>query len=120
MNTLTNTTIFVYKGTAFPVVIDNLKLDDILTNSNLMIKKGLENNLSIKQQINIYVEQLDIIENELFKQGPIKTDDDLKNIEKNLNKNTNEINAMWMLNISALIKMKHLKDDNMNGFITIK
>ena len=113
MNTLTNTTLFFYKGTTFPIIHNNLNFDDIYNQSNLMIKKGLEANYSIKEQINIYVEQLDVIENELFLNN-------FKNMSCKLNKSEDGINAMWMLNITALIKMKHLKDDEMNGFVTIK
>ena len=113
MNTLTNTTLFFYKGTTFPIIHNDLNFDNIYNTSNLMIKKGLEANYSIKQQINIYVEQLDKIENELVLNN-------FKNISSKLNMNENEISTMWMLNITALIKMKHLKDDEMNGFVTIK
>ena len=78
---------------------------------------GLKHGVSLKQQKKDYKEQLDTMEGLLFKYSKHNTTEvGLKKMSKELNLPLNVIYTFWVNNISALLKMKVIKNDNMNGW----
>jgi hypothetical protein len=104
-----------YKGTPCPMGISSQeKVNEIKENAEEMIKLGLKNGVSIKTQINDYLSQLDYMEQKLC-------DSEKKEGKGVYNQNTlNEKElTLWWLNVFALIRLKKLKSDDMNGLSVI-
>ena len=112
-----NTTYF-YKGTCFPLCIKNITIKDVLKNSKDMLKMGLITNVSLEEQAQDYFKQLDIIENALFKYCNPSSKKGLKKVCNILNKSDIELFTLWSLNICALLHLKKLNDDDLNGYYT--
>jgi hypothetical protein len=114
---------FFYKGTAHPQVIDAPDVEEsFMTQANEMIILGMRQGVSMKQQKTDYIEQLDIMEQALFKAAngkPLNKKTILKAAAA-VGQTADEFYCLWCLNICALIKMKVLKDDNENGIVRIE
>jgi hypothetical protein len=109
------TALMYYKGTPCPQSIHSQEaVNQIKENAEDMIKLGLKNGVSIKTQINDYLSQLDYMEQKLV-------DSQKKGGNGMYNPNTlNEKElCIWWLNVFALIRLKKLKSDNMNGLSII-
>jgi hypothetical protein len=95
-----------YKGTPMDVLCNFDTIEEWNNFRKMLescITSGLKNGVSLKEQEKDYLEQLDII-------------------EINCNRGhtpTEEEQMTYCMNIACLIKMKKLKDDNMNGFVVI-
>ena len=117
-----------YKGTAFPLGIigKNICKDLFMKTANIMIVAGLQNGHSIEEQKVHYKKQLDKMESELCKLSGGKrlnnkqTKSVIDTLSKRMNMSIDAISTLWYLNVSALLKLKVIEDDNMNGFITMK
>ena len=94
-----------YKGTACPMVFysENV-VKQITENANEMIKLGLKHGVRLPEQINDYIEQLNIMENMLFQADK----------KKACPLNEYELTMYW-LNVLALTKLKVIANDDMNG-----
>lgn len=93
-----------YKGSCLGILCNSFlytNLDDL---TRKMINNGINQNITIKQQIQTYVEQLEIIKTNMIQKYPLTKDEE----------------SLWFLNIYALINLKILKNDDMNGFLLIK
>ena len=122
MNT-NNTTFYFYKGTCFPMHMQGDDGTETTETANEMIKNGLLMGLTLKSQIIIYKEQLDIIENCLIKHRQIFNKNQKKGkqlIEKQLEQDWDEIYHLWLLNICALLKLKAIPNDEQNGLLIMK
>ncbi len=122
---MTTQTRFFYKGTQFPIaLVGENTAQEIIKNANEMIIMGLRMNISLEEQKKDYKEQLDMIEQKLFDIGSTQNKSKIKkgltNIAKYLNSTIDDIHSMWMLNVCALLKMKVIENDNMNGLMTIR
>ena len=118
-------TLYFYKGTVFPKVIlfDSVEEQDssitfTKKQAKDLIKNGLKNNLNIEAQKIKYIEQLNSIEEALFTYNNPSTEKGMKKVCKILNYDRDFINCLWMLNIEALIILKHLKNDENNGIMS--
>ncbi len=104
-----------YKGTACPESIHSKEVvNQIKEQSEEMIVLGLKNGVSMKTQINDYLSQLNYMEQKLM-------DSQIKEGKGVYNPNTltDKENTIWWLNVFALIRLKKLKSDNMNGLSVI-
>jgi len=122
---MTTQTRFFYKGTCFPIaLVGENKEQEIIKNANEMIIMGLKNNISLEEQKKDYKEQLDMIEQKLFDMGSTQNKSKVKkgltNIAKYFNDTIDNIHILWMLNVCALLKLKVIENDNMNGLMTIR
>ncbi len=101
-----------YKGTACPCHMlreDDLK--DIINNASEMIMTGLKFNVSLPEQIKDYTEQLNHMENKLVQAET--------NGIKSCPLDESEMAVYW-LDVIALIRLKVLVNDNMNGLRVMK
>lgn len=122
---MTTQTRFFYKGTQFPIaLVGENTAQEIIKNANEMIIMGLRNNISLEEQKKDYKKQLDMIEQKLFDIGSTQNKSKIKkgltNIAKYFNSTIDDIHSMWMLNVCALLKLKVIENDNMNGLMTIR
>ena len=78
-------------------------------------------NLSIEEQSKDYFQQLDILEQTIFKhsKGGLTTKKTLGKVAKELGQSIETLYAMWCVNICSLLVMKKLENDDMNGTITL-
>jgi len=114
---------FFYKGTAHPQVIDAPDVEEyLMKQANEMILLGMRQGVSMKQQKADYIEQLDMMEQALVKAAngkPLNKKTILKAAEI-VGQTADKFYYWWCLDICALIKMKVLKNDNMNGIMRIE
>ena len=112
--------LFFYKGTAFPTLIHTpTPVKDMRERANEMIILGMKHGVTLDEQKKDYFEQLDLIEKtlcETSKQGRID-EKTIKNACKLLGEDKDRVYITWCLNICALLKLKAIKDDNMNGIV---
>lgn len=125
---MTTRTHFFYKGTTFPMFYQGKNVaEDMKKLANEMIIMGLRHNVSLEEQKKDYKEQLDMIEEVLCEIIGKKSTKDIKQCKKYLKKIAEHfgkpierIQSMWMLNICALLKLKVIEDDEMNGILVAK
>ena len=114
--------LFFYKGSCTPSVITGENEEEtIMKMAKDMIVQGLRFGESLEQQKDDYIQQLDIMEQALFnsqKAGFIKHDM-YKEACKSVGKMEGTFHALWSLNICALIILKVIKNDDMNGVMRI-
>lgn len=101
-----------YKGTACPLIIYNEKdMNEIINMSHEMIKNGLIYGHSLEEQIVDYINQLRYMVNLLAeeeKKGNDKQPLDL------------EMLPIYWMNVIALLKLKVIESDDMNGLQVMK
>lgn len=96
-----------YKGTACPLIIYNEKhMNDIINMSHKMIKNGLIYGHSLEEQIVDYINQLSYMEKLLCEEH--KKGNDKQPLDE-------EMLPIYWMNVIALLKLKVLKNDDMNG-----
>lgn len=78
-----------------------------------MIKEGLRDGYSLKELISTYSEQLNTLEKRLHDTfgNDVYNYSDINKIISKSDK------SIWFLNVSALLKLKVINNDNMNGFM---
>ena len=108
-------TVFAYyKGTPVQYCLKRQSSFNAMKSlGNEMIVAGLKSGETVKQLIDIYTSQLDQMEEKMFlfqEHGGSDRVCVLTGTEKTL----------WFANISALIKLKAINDDNMNGFMVVE
>lgn len=112
-----NTIFAYYKGTSIIYDFENLKkFDELKKLSESLIVDGMRNGYMLNELIKGYVEQLDTIENRMhitFGDKPFYESEFNKIVSPNEKK-------IWLLNIFALLKLKVINDDKMNGFLLVK
>ena len=111
-------TLYFYKGTAFPVIYYGLQVKSVMENAHEMIVKFLKDNVSLKEQVEIYKNQLDHIEGLMVKYANPTTDKGMKKVASIMGKDIDWIGAVWCVNVCALLKLKAIENDNMNGLLT--
>jgi hypothetical protein len=114
------TTLFAYyKGTCISQISSN-NIDKLKKNLTKQIETGLRMGVSLQEQINDYKTQLDIIE-KLWYESELKYGNDenlrIDYIVNNYGCNMDTITSLWFMNIASLLKLKVIKNDDMNGFV---
>ena len=115
-------TLYFYKGTAFPNTNYHLPCDKAMLLGKEQIVAGMRmSNLSIEEQSKDYFQQLDMMEQAIFKncKDGFVTKKTLGKVAKELGQSIDTLYAMWCVNICSLLIMKKLENDNMNGPITM-
>jgi len=119
-----NSTLFFYKGTAFPQVVfcdgNSVLGESMAEHAAEMIVLGMRMGKSMEKQKEEYIKQLDLMEQTLFEtaRGGAMTDKSIREAMALLGQtNLQQFYTMWCLNISALLKMKAIPNDNMNGLM---
>lgn len=117
------TVLFFYKKTMFPQVVDAPDVAEKFTKTaNEMIVNGLKHGVSMEQQKEDYISQLDLMEEALTSTAEGGEMDigramvmlgeaglQMTDLQRFYN--------IWCLNICALLKMKAIKNDNDNGIL---
>ena len=87
-----------------------------------MILLGMRQGVSMKQQKADYIEQLDMMEHALVTaaNGGLLTKNAILKAAESVGQTADKFYYWWCLDICALIKMKVLKNDNMNGIMRIE
>ena len=113
--------LFFYKGTAFPTLIHTANpVKDMRERANEMIILGMKHGITLDEQKKDYFEQLDLIEETLCETSNKGRIDEktIKRACKLLGEDTDSVYITWCLNICALLKLKAIKDDEMNGIVS--
>ena len=122
--TTTSKTLYFYKGTTFPVIVGGNEFPKKIENFSVeMIITGMKQGVSREQQIKDYTYQLNIVEQTMCDiqrdfGEPITDADTTKGLTelcKRMGQTQDYLMTMWCLNISALLVMKALKQDDFNG-----
>lgn len=117
---MTTITKIYYNGTVFPMVMENPDFNEkdmYMTNAKEMIALGLRKGVSIPQQIKDYKETLDRIEDALCKFCNPSSKKGLDIVAEMFSRSPDRLRTIWCLNVSALLIMKAIEDDNNNGFL---
>lgn len=109
-----------YKGSVYPLCFEDDVRDSMMKDARSMIKLRLEKGESLKEQIKDYKAQLDKIENTLFLHCNPSSAKGLKKVCHVLGMTEDELQTLWYLDISALLILKQIKDDNENGFLIMR
>ena len=118
--------LFFYKGSTLPSacvgprsVIDAEEV--VMKLAKEMIVQGLRFGESLEQQKADYVQQLDVMEQALFnsQKAGFMNYKMFKKACKSVEKTEDTFNALWSLNICALLILKVIKNDDMNGVMRI-
>ena len=126
--TTTETTMYFYKGTTFPIVSNGEGFPKLINKGALdMIINGEKMGVSREQQIKDYKEQLDAMEQAMCDiqadMGVPENDVDarayLDALCAECGKDQTELQAIWCINIASLLLMKALKQDDFNGTMTL-
>ena len=117
-------TLFYYKGTAFPQVVecDGLAAKMEKT-AGEMVVMGMRMGMNMEKQKTEYIKQLDLMEQTLFEtsNGGMMTEKTIRNAMALLGQtDIQQFYTMWCLNICALLKMKAIPNDSMNGILNMR
>lgn len=108
-----------YKGTCISQISSN-NIEKLKKNLTKQIETGLRMGISLQEQIKDYKNQLDIIEN-LWYEGELKYGNDenlrIDYIVNNFGYDMDTIISIWFINIASLLKLKVIKNDDLNGFV---
>lgn len=84
------------------------------------IANGLRmSGLGLEEQAKDYLEQLNIIEEQLYKYCNPSSESGYKKVAKIVGMSPDEMYAMWCVNICSLLIMKKIPNDEMNGIVTM-
>jgi len=113
---MTENVLYFYKGTAWPQY-PTLPVKEAMERGKKMLVLGLKNGLSLEAQAEIYKSQLDIIEGTMVKYANPTTEKGMNKVASILNKDLDSIGAIWIANVCALLHLKKIQNDNMNGYL---
>ena len=107
-------TLYFYKGTTMPMFALEQKDAFVLAKEQLAL--GLRmSNISLEDQAKDYFDQLNIIEEAMYKYCNVASKEGFKKVSLVLNHSEEEIYSLWCINICCLLILKKIPDDNMNG-----
>ena len=112
---MTETVFYFYKGTAWPQY-PTIPVKEAMDAGKEMIVRGLKGGLSLDAQAEIYKSQLDLFEGTMVKYANPTTEKGMNKVASILNKDLDSIGSMWIANVCALLHLKKIQNDNMNGF----
>ena len=111
-------TLYFYKGTTFPYMY--IKEEEGMKWGKEQILRGQQENISLKEQADLYRNQLDFIEDAMCKFCNPTSERGLKKLAKKLKKDVHHLYAIWSMNICSLLILKGIPDDDKFGIFTIK
>ena len=113
---MTENVLYFYKGTAWPQY-PTLPVKEAMERGKKMLVLGLKNGLSLEAQVEIYKSQLDIIEGTMVKYANPTTEKGMNKVASILNTDLDSIGYLWVANICALLHLKKIQNDDMNGYL---
>ena len=113
---MTENVLYFYKGTAWPQY-PSLPVKEAMEKGKQMLVLGLKNGLSLEAQAEIYKSQLDIIEGTMVKYANPTTEKGMNKVASIINRDLDFIGAIWIANVCALLHLKKIQNDNMNGYL---
>ena len=113
---MTENVLYFYKGTAWPQY-PTLPVKEAMEIGKQMLVLGLKNGLSLEAQAEIYKSQLDIIEGTMVKYANPTTEKGMNKVASIINRDLDFIGAIWIANVCALLHLKKIQNDNMNGYL---
>ena len=113
---MTENVLYFYKGTAWPQY-PTLPVKEAMERGKKMLVLGLKNGLSLEAQAEIYKSQLDIIEGTMVKYANPTTEKGMNKVASILNTDLDSIGYLWVANICALLHLKKIQNDDMNGYL---
>ena len=122
---MTTHSMFFYKGTSFKLYPFNITYDFAMKYAREMIANNLRKSESMEAQSNRYKKELDLINNALisFERKNGIGCFNKKNVEKICDTfwpSVEDIFCKWCLNICALLILKKIPNDDMNGVLTFE
>lgn len=127
LTTTHNKILFFYKGTALPLSFPKGEYRQVLQKIEDEVHSMIENELragnSLKDLASTYRKQLDAMEQKMLEvttKGKEFTIDEHFLESTFPNMSASKTVALWSINILALIKLKELPDDEMNGYMIIE
>ena len=112
----------VYKGTTLSKY-PHKDLEILKKTANDVILAGLKAGFSLQEQVEDYRSQLDILENCMNDCanacGGVMNDKAYKMWARKIQRDELYLGALWGTNVACLIKLKAIKDDDMNGFLVV-
>jgi predicted metal-dependent hydrolase len=123
---MTITVLAFYKGTMFPQDIEfenENSYHEAIDLWEQQITLGLRAGFSLKQQIEDYRNQLNEMERRLYEisqQGLTNEEEKIKlqNVFDDWG-SFQKAKYLWFANVRCLIKLRQIKDDDMNGFVEL-
>tara|TARA_R110000787_G_scaffold160903_1_gene274407 strand:- start:193 stop:564 length:372 start_codon:yes stop_codon:yes gene_type:complete len=112
---MTESVLYFYKGTAWPQY-NPIPVKETMDIGKEMIVLGLKDGLSLEAQAEIYKSQLDLIEGIMVKYANPTTEKGMNKVASILNKDLDSIGSMWIANVCALLHLKKIQNDDMNGY----
>jgi hypothetical protein len=112
---MTETVFYFYKGTAWPQY-PTIPVKEAMDTGKKMIVGGLKGGFSLEDQAETYKSQLDYIESTMVKYANPTTEKGMNKVASILNKDLDFIGAMWINNVCALLHLKKIQNDDMNGY----
>ena len=115
-------TLYFYKGTVMPM--GSFPQEFAFKQAKKMLADGIRNKISLSDQADLYFRQLDVMEKALWKHCNPVSEAGVK-LFSDAMKETLKINsepaltALWTFNICALLIMKKISDDDMNGVMSM-
>ena len=113
---MTENVLYFYKGTAWPQY-PSLPVKEAMEKGKQMLVLGLKNGLSLEAQVEIYKSQLDFIEGTMVKYANPTTEKGMNKVASIINKDLDSIGYLWVANVCALLHLKKIQNDNMNGYL---
>ena len=113
---MTENVLYFYKGTAWPQY-PTLPVKEAMERGKQMLVDGLKDCLSLEAQAEIYKSQLDIIEGTMVKYANPTTEKGMNKVASILNTDLDSIGYLWVANICALLHLKKIQNDDMNGYL---
>jgi len=113
-----------YKGTPWPTscIRDKNMIGHFQKLSHEMITTGLRMGISLDTQKQDYLTQLNKFESTLIKHsstgqaGGIAGPNSIKKVCEELGMDEKTITSLWYLDVGALLELKVIENDNMNGW----
>ena len=112
-------TLYLYKGTTMPMMW--LKEQDAMNSAREQLELGLRmSNISLSEQSDDYKNQLNKIEECMYKYCNPSSEEGIKKVAKVCGQSVEHLYGLWCINICCLLILKIIPDDNMNGIMTIE
>ena len=98
-----------------------LKEQDAMNSAKEQLELGLRmSNISLAEQSDDYKNQLNKIEECMYKYCNPSSKKGIKKVAKVLGQSVEDLYTIWCINICCLLILKTISDDNMNGIMTIE
>ena len=82
-----------------------------------MLVDGLKGGFSLEDQAETYKSQLDYIESTMVKYANPTTEKGMNKVASIINRDLDSIGYLWVANVCALLHLKKIQNDDMNGYL---